>query len=123
MQSRCMSGSTSSQASADKGKQSKSDKARDQIKDLPTSYCQGCNRDNHRREDCRIRTHPDFKKRGQWDGCLDAAAPAAPPRKDDTNDRDQRRRRDNDSRDRDSDRRDQGGRGGRGVDKSFKFGA
>ena len=35
-----------------------------------TSHCQGCNRDNHRREDCRFRTHPDFNERGQWDGCL-----------------------------------------------------
>ena len=25
---------------------------------------------NHRREDCRFRTHPDFNERGQWDGCL-----------------------------------------------------
>ena len=41
MQSRRMSGSTSSQSSADKGKQSKSYKARDQIKDPPTSPCQG----------------------------------------------------------------------------------
>ena len=31
---------------------------------------QGCNRNNHRREDCRFRTHPDFNERGQWDGCL-----------------------------------------------------
>ena len=70
MHSRRMSGSTSSQSSADKGKLSKSDKGRDQVKDPPTSHCQGCNRDNHRREDCRFRTHPDFNERGQWDGCL-----------------------------------------------------
>ena len=70
MQSRRMSGSTSSQSSTDKRKLSKSDKCRDQIKDPPTSRCQGCNRDNHRREDCRFRTHPDFNELGQWDGCL-----------------------------------------------------
>jgi hypothetical protein len=51
MQSRRISGSTSSQSSADKGKQSKSNKGRDQIKDPPTSHCHGCNRDNHNRED------------------------------------------------------------------------
>jgi hypothetical protein len=68
MQSRRMSGSTSSQSSADKGKLSKLDKGRDQIKDPPTDRCQGCNRDNHRREDCRFRTHPDFNERGQWNG-------------------------------------------------------
>ena len=65
-----MSGSTSSQYSADKGKQFKSDKGRDQVKDPPTSRCQGCNRDNHQREDCRFKNHPDFNARGQWDGCL-----------------------------------------------------
>ncbi len=68
MQSRSMNGSTSSQSSADKGKLSKPDKGRDQIKDPPTSHCQGCNRDNRRREDCRFWTHPDFNERGQWDG-------------------------------------------------------
>ncbi len=147
MQSRRMSGSTSSQSSADKGKLSKSDKGRDQIKDPPTDHCQGCNRDNHRREDCRFRTHPDFNERGQWNGSTadralrrwqkdereikltwgkradgtilprkapDAAVPAAPPRQNDAEDRDQRRRRDNERRDRDGDRRDHGGRGGRG---------
>ena len=70
MQSRRMSGSTSSQYSADKGKQFKSDKGRDQVKDPPTSRCQGCNRDNHKREDCRFKNHPDFNARGQWDGCV-----------------------------------------------------
>ena len=45
-------------------------KGRDQVKDPPTSRCQGCKRDNHRREDYRFRTHPDFNERGQWDGCL-----------------------------------------------------
>jgi len=34
------------------------------------SDCQGCNRDNHKRKDCKFRTHPDFNERGQWDGCL-----------------------------------------------------
>ncbi len=68
MQSRRMSGYTSSQSSADKGKLSKSDKGRDQIKDPLTDRCQGCNRDNHKREDCRFRTHPDFNERGQWNG-------------------------------------------------------
>ena len=40
IQSRRMSGFTSSQSSADKGKLSKSDKGRVQIKDPPTSRCQ-----------------------------------------------------------------------------------
>ena len=43
----------------------------------------------------------------------EAAIPAAPPRHDDADDRDHRRRRDYDRRDRDGDRRDHGGRGGR----------
>ena len=30
--------------------------------------CQGCNRDNHTREFCRLRTHPDFNKEGPWSG-------------------------------------------------------
>ena len=30
--------------------------------------CQGCNRDNHTREFCRLRHHPDFNKEGQWSG-------------------------------------------------------
>jgi len=70
MQSRRMSGSTSSQSSAEKGRQLKSDKGRDQTRDPPTSRCQGCNRDNHQREDCRYRNHPDFNARGQWEGCI-----------------------------------------------------
>ena len=69
MQSRRICGSTSSQSSADKGKQFKSDKGRDQIKDSPTSRCHGCNRENHKRDECRFRTHSDFNERGQWDGC------------------------------------------------------
>ena len=69
MQSR-QSGSTSSQSSADKGRQFKSNKGRDQTRDPPTSRCQGCNRDNHQREDCKFKTHPDFNERGQWDCCL-----------------------------------------------------
>ena len=51
---------------------------------------------------------------GQESRLPDAANLAAPPRQDDTEDRDQRRRRDNDHQDLDGDRRDQGGRGGRG---------
>jgi hypothetical protein len=46
----------------DKGKHSKSEKS-DQIKDPPISHCEGCNRDNHKREDCKFRTHPDFNDR------------------------------------------------------------
>ena len=68
MQSRRMSGSTSSQSSADKGNQSKSDRGRDQNKDPTTLHCQGCNRDKYTREDCRYRAHPDFNFRGLWDG-------------------------------------------------------
>ena len=116
----------------------------DPVGGQPPLHCEGCNRDNHRREDCRFRTHPDFNERGQWSGSFadramrrwlkddsdiklvwskradgsmiqrqgpDVANPAAPPRQDDTDDRDQRRRRGNDRRDPDGDRRVQGGRG------------
>ena len=55
MQSRRMSGSTSSQSSADKGNQSKSDRGRDQNKGSTTLHCKGCNRDKHTHEDCRYR--------------------------------------------------------------------
>ena len=140
MQSRRISGSTSTHSSADKGKHSSSDRGRNRVEDQvggqPTSHC----------EDCKFRTHPDFNERGQWDGSLadrtmprwqnvekeikliwakradgtvlprrvpDAANPAASPRQN-ADDRDPQRRRDNDRRDRDGDRRDQGGRGGRG---------
>jgi hypothetical protein len=68
IQSRHMSGSTSSQSSADKGNQSKSDRGRDQNKDSTTLHCKGCNRDKHTHEDCRYRAHPDFNFRGLWDG-------------------------------------------------------
>ena len=30
--------------------------------------CQGCNRTGHKREDCYLKTHPDFVKKGQWIG-------------------------------------------------------
>ena len=151
MKSRRISGSTSTQSSSDKGKHSRSDRGRhragDPVGGHSTSHCEGCNRDNHKREDYKFNTHPDFNARGQCDGSVadramrrwqkdekeikliwakrvdgtilprrlpDAANPAAPPRQDDANDRDHRRRRDNDRRDRDGDRRDQGGRGGHG---------
>ena len=70
MQSRRMSGSTSSQSSIGKGRQFKCDKGQDHTRDPPTSRCQGCNSDNHQREDCKFKTHPEFNERGQWDGCL-----------------------------------------------------
>ena len=125
MQSRRMSGSTSSQSSADKGNQSKSDRGRDQNKDQTTLHCQGCNRDKHTREDCRYRAHPDFNFRGlcgrssymtmaegrerypahmgrRTDGTTlprvapNTAVPPAPHRRDDVDDRDPQRRRDHD---------------------------
>ena len=111
----------------------------DLVGGLPTSHCEGCNRDNHKREDCKFRTHPDFNERGQWNGSVadralrrwqkdekeikliwaKRADETILPRKlpdaaNPTDDRDQRRRCDNDRRDRDVDRRDKGGRGGRG---------
>ena len=30
--------------------------------------CEGCNRPNHTRDFCRLRTHPDFNKEGPWIG-------------------------------------------------------
>ena len=51
-------------------KGSNSSQRPDHVKDPPTSRCQGCNRVNHQREDCRFKNHPDFNARGQWDGCL-----------------------------------------------------
>jgi hypothetical protein len=72
MQSRRTSGSTSTQSSADKGKHSRSDRGRNRTEDplggQPTSHCEGCNRDNHKREDYKFRNHPDFNEQGQWEG-------------------------------------------------------
>ena len=139
------------QSFTDKGKQSRSDKGRDPIKDSQgvhaSSHCEGCNRGGHTREECRYRAHPDFNTRRLWVGSAAdlalrrwqknendirltwgkradgttlpriepiAVVPAAQPRQDATDDRDQLQRRDYDRRGRDSDRRDQGGRGGRG---------
>ena len=72
MQSRRISGSTSSQSSSDKGKNHRSDKGRNRVDDpvggQTPVHCDGCNRDNHRREDCRLRNHPDFNEHGPWGG-------------------------------------------------------
>jgi len=69
MKSRRISGSTSTQSSSDKGKHSRVERGRhradDTARGLPTSHCEGCNRDNHKREDCKFRNHPDFNERGQ----------------------------------------------------------
>jgi len=74
MKSRRISGSTSTQSSADKGKHSRSDRGRhradDPVGGHPTSHCEGCNRNNHKREDCKFCTQPDFNDRGQWDGSV-----------------------------------------------------
>ena len=74
MKSRRISSSTSTQSSSDKGKHSRSDRGRhradDPVGGHSTSHCEGCNRDNHKREDCKFRTHPDFNERGQWDGSV-----------------------------------------------------
>ena len=74
MQSRRISGSTFTQSSSDKGKHSRSDRGRHRVDNpvggLPISHFEGCNRDNHKREDCKFRTHPDFNERGQWNGSV-----------------------------------------------------
>jgi hypothetical protein len=73
MKSRRISGSTSTQSSSDKGKHSRAERGRhrdDPAGGLPTSHCEGCNRDNHKREDCKFRNHPDFNERGQWSGSV-----------------------------------------------------
>ena len=42
-----------------------------QVRQGPGSdHCETCNRDNHKREDCKLRTHPDINERGQLDGSL-----------------------------------------------------
>ena len=68
MKSRRISGSTSTQSSSDKGKHSRSDRGRhrtdDPVGGHSTSHCEGCNRDNHKREDCKFRIHPDFNESG-----------------------------------------------------------
>jgi hypothetical protein len=43
---------------------------RDPARGLPTSHFEGCNRNNHKREDCKFRNHPDFNERGQLDGSV-----------------------------------------------------
>jgi hypothetical protein len=73
MQSRRMSGSTSSHSLADKGKYSSSDRGRVQDK-VPQKAMQGphsmgCNRPGHQHEECLFRAHPDFHQMGRWDGC------------------------------------------------------
>ena len=72
-QSRRMSGSTSTQSSDTKKKTSSYDRDRDhdkvQPKPIPGTYCMGCNRSGHPREDCYHKNHPDFNRSGPWDGC------------------------------------------------------
>ena len=36
---------------------------------LPDTYCMGCNRPGHTRDDCNHRNHPDFNRSGPWDVC------------------------------------------------------
>jgi hypothetical protein len=68
-----MSGSTSTQSSDTRKKTSSSDRDRDrdkaQPKPIPDTYCMGCNRSGHTREDCHHKNHPDFNRTGPWDGC------------------------------------------------------
>ena len=72
-QSRRMSGSTSTQSSDTRKKTSSYDRDRDhdkvQPKPIPGTYCMGCNRPGHTREDYHHKNHPDFNRSGQWDGC------------------------------------------------------
>ena len=74
-QSRRMSGSTT-QSSDTKKKTSSYDRDRDhdkvQSKPIPGTYCMGCNRPGHTREDCHHKNHPDFNRSGLWDGELKA---------------------------------------------------
>ena len=58
MQSRRMSGSTSSRSSSDKARHSSSDRGRDQRQ-----------RWDAIRDACFYQTHPDFNKTGRWGGC------------------------------------------------------
>ena len=61
-----MSGSTSAQSSDTKKKTSSYDRDRDhdkvQPKPIPGTYCMGCNRPGHTREDCHHKNHPDFNR-------------------------------------------------------------
>jgi hypothetical protein len=72
-QSRRMSRSTSTQSLDTKKKTSSYDRDRDrdkaQPKPISDTYCMGCNRPGHTREDCHHTNHPDFNRSGQWDGC------------------------------------------------------
>jgi hypothetical protein len=68
-----MSGSTSTQSSDTRKKTSSSDRDRDCDKAQPNpisdTYCMGCNRPGHTREDCHHKKHPDFNRTRPWDGC------------------------------------------------------
>jgi hypothetical protein len=66
-QSRRMSRSTSTQSSDTWKKTSSFDKA--QPNPISDTYCMGCNRPGHTREDCHRKNHPDFNSTGPWDGC------------------------------------------------------
>jgi hypothetical protein len=69
MQSRRMSGSSSSSTSASIGKHSSSDCTTDQAQRRDDLHCMGCNRTGHLRESCNFRTQPDFNHNGKWEGC------------------------------------------------------
>jgi len=47
------------------------DRDRDKVqpKPIPDTYCMGCNRPGHTREDRHHKNHPDFNRSGQWNGC------------------------------------------------------
>ena len=72
-QSRRMSGSTSTQSSDTRKKTSSFERDRDrniaQPNPISDTYCKGCNRPGHTREDCHHKKHPDFNHTGPWAGC------------------------------------------------------